>query len=183
MHESAGGAEIELVSGAKLRPFRAGDERSLVAAANDEAVARYLRDRFPHPYTMEDARSWVTFNEGLLPVSNFAIDVGGAVVGGAGFVFGDDVYRFSAEVGYWLGRAHWGKGIASSALAALTRLGFERHRMVRLFAGVFEGNTASMRVLEKCGYRHEGVAKKHAFKNGRFIDVHNYAIVREDLDR
>lgn len=183
MHESADGAEIELASGAKLRPFRAGDERSLVAAANDEIVARYLRDRFPHPYTMEDARSWVAFNEGLLPVRNYAIDVGGAVVGGAGFVFGDDVYRFSAEVGYWLGRAHWGKGIASSALAALTRVGFERHRMARLFAGVFEGNIASMRVLEKCGYRHEGVSKKQAFKNGRFVDVHNYGIVREDLER
>lgn len=172
---------IELVSGARLRPFRAGDEGSLVRSANDGEVARYLRDRFPHPYTADDARSWVAFNEGLLPVSNYAIDVGGAVVGGAGFVFNDDVYRFSAEVGYWLGRAQWGKGIATSALAALTRIGFERHRMKRLFAGVFEGNPASMRVLEKCGYQHEGVSKEHAFKNGRFVDVHNYAIVREDL--
>jgi RimJ/RimL family protein N-acetyltransferase len=182
MQRSADGAEIELVAGAKLRPFRAGDEHSLVMAANDELVARYLRDRFPHPYTMEDARSWVAYNQGLRPVCNFAIDVGGAVVGGAGFIFGEDVYRFSAEVGYWLGRAYWGKGIATSALAALTRLGFERYRMARLFACVFEGNTASMRVLEKCGYRHEGVSKKRAFKNGRFIDVHTYAIVREDID-
>jgi RimJ/RimL family protein N-acetyltransferase len=174
---------IEVGLGARLRAFRAGDERSLVRAANDETVAKYLRDRFPHPYTWQDAVGWVAFNRDLRPVCNFAIELDGDVIGGAGFVFGDDVHRFSAEVGYWLGRAHWGKGLATAALTALTRHGFERHGMVRLFAGVFEGNAASMRVLEKCGYALEGVSKRSALKGGRFLDVYNYGIVREEYRR
>lgn len=170
-----------LPGGVRLRPFRVGDEYSLVRSANDERVARYLRDRFPHPYTLRDALGWIAYNEDLRPVSNFAVDLDGDVIGGAGFVFGDDVHRFSAEVGYWLGRAHWGRGIATHVLRALTEVGFERHRMVRLFAGVFEGNGASARVLEKCGYQLEGVAKKSALKHGRFVDMYNYAILREDV--
>ncbi|MBL8680697.1 MAG: GNAT family N-acetyltransferase [Myxococcales bacterium] len=174
---------IDAGDGVVLRPFRIGDERSLVAHANDAEVARFLRDRFPHPYTDEDARAWVEFNRELRPTSNFAIAVGGEVIGGAGFVFGDDVHRFSAEVGYWLGRAHWGRGIATRSLRALTAYGFERHGMVRLFAGVFEGNEASARVLEKCGYTKEGVARRAAFKGGRFLDVWQFACVREDALR
>jgi ribosomal-protein-alanine N-acetyltransferase len=172
---------IDAGGGVILRPFRLGDERSLVESANDPEVARFLRDRFPHPYTLEDARGWVEFNRDLRPCCNFAIDVGGAVVGGAGFVFGDDVHRFSAEVGYWLGRAHWGRGIATRVLGAITEYGFERHAMVRLYAGVFEGNEASARVLEKCGYAREGVARKAALKGGKFLDVWQFARVREDL--
>jgi RimJ/RimL family protein N-acetyltransferase len=171
---------VDAGGGVRLRPFRSGDERSLAQSANDAEVARYLRDRFPHPYTLEDAGRWVAFNEQLRPVSHFAVDLGGAVIGSAGFVWGEDVYRFSAEVGYWLGRAHWGKGIATRVLAALTRYGFERHGMVRLFAGVFDGNVASIRVLEKCGFTCEGVARKAAFKAGRFVDVLQYAKLRDD---
>lgn len=170
---------IDAGGGVVLRPFRIGDERSLIASADDAEVARFLRDRFPHPYTAEDARAWVEFNRDLRPASNFAIDLGGSVIGGAGFVFGDDVHRFSAEVGYWLGRAHWGHGIATRCLRALTEYGFEKHGMVRLFAGVFEGNAASARVLEKCGYTREGVASKAAFKGGKFLDVWQFALVRE----
>ncbi len=171
---------IELGEGLRLRGWQSGDERSLVENANDPEVARFLRDRFPHPYTMEDATGWVAFNQDVVPVSNFAIEVDGVAVGGAGFEFGDDVYRFGAEVGYWLGRAYWGRGIATRALAGLTRHGFERLLLVRLFAGVFAGNEASARVLENCGYVREGIARSAAFKAGRFVDVLQYARVRSD---
>jgi RimJ/RimL family protein N-acetyltransferase len=83
-------------------------------------------------------------------------------------------------VGYWLGRAHWGRGIATRSLAGLTRHGFERLLLVRLFAGVFAGNDASARVLENCGYVREGIARRAAFKAGRFVDVWQYARVNGD---
>ena len=56
--------------------------------------------------------------------------------------------RDRREVGYWLGREFWGRGVATSALAAFLRL--ERSRP--LHAGVAHANTASRRVLEKCGF-------------------------------
>jgi RimJ/RimL family protein N-acetyltransferase len=52
------------------------------------------------------------------------------------------------EVGYWLGRDHWGRGVATAALVAF--LGQERTRP--LYAGVLPANGGSLRVLEKCGF-------------------------------
>ncbi len=154
---------------------------AIAGALEDQKAIPVIAAQLVLIQEIQDAEGWVAFNQELRPVCNFAVDLDGAVIGGAGYVFGDDVHRFSAEVGYWLGRAHWAKGIATNLLRALTRHGFERHGMVRLFAGVFEGNTASMRVLEKCGYELEGVSKKAALKGGRFLDLYNYGIVREDF--
>jgi RimJ/RimL family protein N-acetyltransferase len=52
------------------------------------------------------------------------------------------------EVGYWIGRAFWGRGIATKALAAFLQLEHTRP----LYAGVAKHNTASLRVLQKCGF-------------------------------
>ena len=102
----------------------------------------------------------------------------GEAAGSIGFVVQPDVHRLSAEIGYWLGEAYWGRGIATEALRAVTAFAFEAHGLVRLFAGVFAWNTASMRVLEKAGYVREGVLTQSAIKDGRVIDQVLYAITR-----
>ena len=112
------------------------------------------------------------------PDTNFASAVEGEAAGGVGFVLQPDVHRLSAEIGYWLGEAYWGRGIATEALRAVTAFAFEAHGLVRLFAGVFAWNTASMRVLEKAGYVREGVLTQSAIKDGKIIDQVLYAITR-----
>ena len=91
-----------------------------------------------------------------------------------------DIFRHSAEVGYWLGEAHWGNGYASEALRALTRYAFEELGLRRLSAGVFGHNPASARVLEKVGYRLEGIERNGVIKEGMLVDQHLYAILRDD---
>jgi [ribosomal protein S5]-alanine N-acetyltransferase len=158
----------------ELRRLRRGDEEALSANANDRDVWRNLRDRFPHPYTLGDAAWWIA-NSGE---THFGIEVDGTIAGCVGFERDEDVFRRSAEVGYWLGRSHWGKGIATAALAKLTEHVFTTTDIVRLYAGVFAWNPASARVLEKSGYVFEGRKKSAVFKDGQLIDELLYAKVK-----
>ena len=101
------------LSRGSLRPWRRGDEPSLVRYANNRNIWRNLRDRFPHPHTAADADAWITKAEAEAPVTSHAIVVDGETVGGVGVDLGTDVRRRSAEIGYWLGEPFWGRGIAT----------------------------------------------------------------------
>ncbi len=161
-----------------LRPWRRGDEASLVRHANNRNVWRNLRDRFPHPYTAADADAWIARASAQTPATSAAIVVDEAAVGGVGLELGVDVFRRSAEIGYWLGEPFWGRGIATEVLGAFTEYAFAHFDLCRLEAAVFEWNPASMRVLEKAGYTLEGRARLAVTKDGRTGDRLLYALVR-----
>ena len=164
-----------------LRPWRNGDQAELVQEANNPRVAMNLRDLFPHPYTMRHADEWLARASREPPVTNFAIEVEGRVVGGIGLLPGSDVNRVSAEIGYWLGEAWWGRGIATDAVRGLTRHAFETFPLNRLFALPFAPNVASCRVLEKAGYRCEGRMIGSAIKDGQILDQILYAVTRSEI--
>lgn len=168
---------------AVIRPWRQTDAADLARLADDRAVWLGLRDVFPHPYGVEDAHRFIAFATGMTPQTYFAIDVGGTLAGGIGYTLHQDVERIGAEVGYWLGRAFWGRGITTSALRLLTAHAFAGHpELRRLWAVPFARNVASARVLEKCGYRLEGTLRQSAIKDGVVLDQWMYAITRDDLD-
>ena len=170
--------ELKLKS-CSVRSWDWDDRDAIVRHANNRNVWINLRDRFPHPYTVIDARRWLDMVVGQKPETNFAIDVAGEAAGGIGFTIQYDVARRSAEIGYWLGEEFWGRGIATEALIAVTDHAFSHYDVCRLFAHVFDWNRASARVLEKAGYEFEGRLKKSVTKDGRTIDQLMYAIVRE----
>ena len=161
-----------------IRPFRKGDEPELWRHADDPDVARNLRDRFPSPYTLTDAEGWVRETLEQRPLTNFAITVDDRVVGAVGFMVGQDIHRRSAEIGYWLGRAYWGRGLATEALIAVSEHAFARHDLARLYAGVLPWNPASERVLVKAGYTLEARMRSAATKGGHTVDELLYARVR-----
>jgi ribosomal-protein-alanine N-acetyltransferase len=99
----------------KIRSWRLEDGQSLVCHANNLKVWRNLRDRFPHPYTPDEAQKWLAQTVSADPEVDFSVVFGGEAVGGIGFTLGSDVERHSAEVGYWLGEGFWGRGIATAA--------------------------------------------------------------------
>ena len=167
------------VAGAVVRPWRRGDEASLVRHANNRKVWINLRDRFPHPYTPADAEGWITFATAQEPATNFAIAVREEAVGGIGLDLKSDVERRSAEVGIWLGEAYWGQGIGTAAARAMTEYAFATFDVCRLYCSVFAWNGASMRILEKAGYSCEALLKRAATKDGKTIDVYLYAAVRQ----
>ncbi len=161
----------------RLRAFRLEDAGSIARHANDRGVWINLRDRFPHPYTLDDARDWLFWVVDDSP-TDFAIEVDGEAVGSIGYSPGEDVSRRSAEVGYWLGRPYWGRGIATAAVQGLTARLLGEGEFDRLHATVFAWNPASARVLEKAGYAFEGRLKGAVVKEGRTTDGLLYAIVR-----
>jgi len=169
--------EIPL-SRSTLRAWREGDDASLVRHADNRNVWRNLRDRFPSPYTAADAKEWIRAAGAESPVANFAIVVSGEAIGGIGLRLGTDIFRRSAEIGYWLGEPFWGRGIATEAVRAVSQYAFESFDLCRLEAGVFEWNPASMRVLEKAGYSREGRTRLSVTKDGRTGDHVLYGLVR-----
>ncbi|MDA3822043.1 MAG: GNAT family protein [Bacteroidales bacterium] len=166
----------------RLRPWVKQDATNLVKHANNEKIAKNLRDGFPNPYSMPDAVSWITMVMGNKKDVIYAIEVDGEACGGIGLHGGKDVYRFNAEVGYWLSEQHWGKGITTEAVGLLVKLGFEKYSWTRIYAGVFSTNLASMKVLEKCGFKLEAVFRKSVKKRGAYLDEFVYSMLKEDWE-
>lgn len=165
-----------------LRPWQLEDIASIVPHANDPAVAGNLRDVFPYPYTLSDAESYVQScidREGQGQLCR-AVVVNGKAAGSIGVFQGSDVYRRSAELGYWLGRAYWRQGIMSAAVEAICREAFQALEIVRVYAEPFACNAGSRGVLEKAGFTLEGVLQKSVYKNGVLLDSCIYAKLREE---
>jgi RimJ/RimL family protein N-acetyltransferase len=159
-----------------IRNWRLNDAESLTKHANNRRVWLTLRDRFPHPYTIEGARSFLeratneTESEKL-----FCIDIDGAAVGGIGMIPGEDVYRLTAEFGYWLAEEFWGQGIMSEVVPAFVNYSFDEFSLKRIFAASYSNNPASARVLEKAGFVFEGRLRKNVIKDGQILDSLLYA--------
>lgn len=168
--------------GGTIRPFLPSDADVLAGLADDREVWHNLRDAFPHPYTRKDARAWIRAATRQFPCLHFAICADGvgpahSLAGGIGIVPRGDVHQGTAEIGYWLGRPYWGRGLMTTALGAFTAYAFTEFKLRRIFAGVFAWNPASARVLEKCGYAFEGRLRQGVVKDGVVVDELMYAKV------
>jgi [ribosomal protein S5]-alanine N-acetyltransferase len=166
---------------AVVREWRRADAAELALQANDRRVWINLRDAFPHPYGLQDAKRFIAQALKRSPPSFLAIELSGRIAGGIGYVPHTDVERVGAEVGYWLGHEFWGRGIGTAALRALTSHAFRVHdELRRLYAVPYATNRASARVLQKAGYRCEGTLRQSAIKDGQVLDQWMYAILREE---
>ena len=174
---------VRLVAGSTVvRGWGEADAEPITLQADDRRVWRGLRDAFPHPYGIDDARRFIAMARQMSPQTYFAIEVAGRVAGGIGYTGHSDVERIGAEVGYWLGHEFWGQGVATAALRLLTEHAFKADpELRRLYAVPYSSNPASARVLEKAGYRCEGTLRQSAIKDGQVLDQWLYAILREEL--
>jgi [ribosomal protein S5]-alanine N-acetyltransferase len=178
---SKGENEMRFESGlCVVRSWNPGDEDALVREANNRKIWRNLRDGFPHPYTRRDGRDFLELVAAMDPETYFCIEVKGEAAGAIGYTLSKDVERFSAEIGYWLGEEHWGRGIMTEALRAVTSHAVKAHNLSRVYAVPFDWNTPSFRVLEKAGYVREGRMRKAAYKDGQVVDELVFAFVVEN---
>ena len=158
-----------------VRPYRRGDAPALARHANNRAIWLNLRDRFPHPYTPADAEAYIRAVANHRPPTSFVVEVDGEPEGGVSLRRGEDIARLSAEIGYWMGEAFWGRGIATEAVRLVTAYSFGELDLLRTFALPFARNPASLRVLEKAGYEREGLLRRSAIKAGEVLDQYLYA--------
>ena len=162
-----------------LRELHLSDISQLAKLANNKNIWDNLRNVFPYPYSEGDAESFINRVTEEKPRQNFGIEYNGILCGVIGLAIQKDIYRKSAEIGYWIGEPFWGKGIASKAIELMTIYGFSDLQLNRIFAGVFESNKASMKALEYNGYKKEAVFKKAVFKNDNVVDEHRYFKLNE----
>jgi ribosomal-protein-alanine N-acetyltransferase len=163
-----------------LRPWRLGDVDDAFAYASDPEWGRYLWNT-PQPYTRADAEEWVArcvLNRWEQD-AQFAIEFAEHVIGGVRLNLVDPAGGI-AGLGYNVARAHWGKGIASEAAAAVLRWGFETLALQRIFATADARNLASIRVLQKLGMQHEATLRRHRFYRGEHADELHYAILASE---
>jgi ribosomal-protein-alanine N-acetyltransferase len=167
---------FELIgAGCIVRRFLATDAASVASVANDHRIWLQLRDLFPHPYQVADAERYIGGVASVDPPLSLVIIVDDRAVGGVGLQPMTDVNRRTAEIGYWIGAAFWGRGIATEAVTLVTDWAFGAHGFLRIFAQPFAGNLASRRVLEKAGYELEGTMRCSAVKDGEVLDQCMYA--------
>ena len=162
-----------------VRSWRQEDAPSVARYADNRKIWINLRDAFPHPYRLADARTFINTCMSRKPETFFCIAHEDTSIGSIGFSVHTDVERFNAEIGYWLAEPFWGRGIMTGVLKAVTEYALSAHDLNRIYALPYEWNPASMRVLEKAGYICEGRMRHSAFKDGRFVDQLLYAFTRE----
>jgi len=166
-----------------IRSYKYADQDALVTYANNHNISKLLRDQFPFPYTKTDAEMWLINSCNQEIETNFVIATEEELIGAIGVNLQEDVHRFSAEIGYWLGEPFWNKGIITKALKLFTEFVFNNFELNRIFANVFEGNIASEKVLLKAGYSKEATLGKSVFKEGKFLDQYIYAILKDNFRR
>jgi ribosomal-protein-alanine N-acetyltransferase len=168
----------------RLRPFTAADAAAVRRLAGDFAVADTTLS-IPHPYDEGVAEGWVAslpaaFAEGRQAVFGITDRTTGELLGAIGLVLRREHDR--AELGYWIGRPLWGRGLATEAARAVLEYGFRTLGLHRIHACHFARNPASGRVLAKIGMHLEGTARAHVMRWGQYEDLVQYGILREEFE-
>ncbi len=168
-----------------LECWRPDFAAALAGTIGDRLVQDTLRDGIPYPYTTADAEAFI----GQMRASDanrliaFAIVCDGTLCGSISVTRQSNVHFRTGELGYYVARTHWGRGIASEAVRQICAYVFAHTDIIRIFAEPFAGNAASCRVLEKNGFVREGTLRQNAVKNGRVLDMYMYARLRSDTRR
>ena len=136
--------------------------------------------RIPFPYRRQDADDFFDWATARATEGHalFAVEVDGQLAGTVGLHPEPQHHR--AEIGYWLGKAFWGRGLVTEAAAEVVRWAFEEQQFNRIYAAVFPENIASRRVLEKLGFTYEGTLRQHQCKWGVFKDEIRFGILADE---
>ena len=165
-----------------LRELTHDDAPEVKQHLGDPDVTRFM-DRLSMA-TLDDARAWIDWMASFFAEKSglrwgVTLKTGGRLIGSAGMHNWDRAVRF-AEVGYDFARPYWGQGYATEAARALIVFGFERMNLNRIEADLWKDNEASIRVLQKLGFTHEGTWRERAFKGGVYYDVLQFSLLRRE---
>lgn len=176
-------APIVTLPNCVIRAFHPRDAGQMAVAANSPDIAKYMRNTYPYPYTLDSANYWINFATSASPMINFAIcsPDGRDFLGSIGLRPGADIECRTYEVGYWIAPAAWGRGLATEVLRGFSRWAFETFgEVLRLEGCVFATNEPSSKVLAKVGFVHEGTRRRAVWKNGEVLDLKIYGLLREE---
>lgn len=164
----------------QLRRVRPSDAEAIFERVNDSEVVRWTT-RIPHPYPEDGAREFIKksleqWEQGSAYV--YAITLCGsdelAGVISLGNVF---LKHGCAELGFWLGKSYWGRGLMTDAARLILQVAFDDLGLYRVYASAFEANIASRKVLEKVGFQLEGVMREAVVRYDKRQNYMNFGIL------
>jgi ribosomal-protein-alanine N-acetyltransferase len=166
-----------------LRPFAAEDAAAVQLQLQDREVASTTA-MIPHPYPPGAAEAWIATHAprheaGEAVVLAVTLRDTGALIGSLELRV--EAAHRRADMGYWIGRAQWGRGYATEAADAILRWGMGTLGLHRVFAAHLSRNPASGAVLRKIGMRHEGTLRRHILKWGVLEDLELYGVLDDEL--
>ena len=164
-----------------LRPFNLSDAKEVQRQAGNPKVAATTAT-IPHPYLDGMAEDWISkHNEWFEQVDavDWAIELKETkkLVGCVSLAI--DKSNSRAEIGYWVGEEFWGNGYCSEAAVEAIRYGFDIFSLNKISSRHMAENPGSGRVMQKAGMLQEGYLKQHMYKNGKFVDVVVYGILKD----
>ncbi len=166
-----------------LRPFDLSDAQMVQKYAGDFSVADTTLN-VPHPYQIAIAEEWISIHQEKYEkreLINYAITLKpkDVIIGCIGLGLYNkrfDIY----ELGYWIGKPFWNKGICTEAAKALIKYGFEKHKIHKIIATHILRNPASGKVMKKAGMKLEGTFKEQVKKWDVWEDIISYGIIRSE---
>jgi len=164
----------------RIRQHMDADLPLITRYASDPAVPHFLQNAFPSPYTEADARKRLERVKQEPVLEGLALEIDGEFAGTMACRMKKDVLRFTGEIGYWLAKPLWGRGVMTEAVRVFSDYLLTQQNLLRLEALVYEPNTASARVLEKAGFTLEARLRKAVYKHGRFMDGLLFSRIRGD---
>jgi ribosomal-protein-alanine N-acetyltransferase len=165
-----------------LSEFQQSDQAAVLQHLKEKEI--YDRTlRIPYPYTESDFQAWLQIVEKSTeqqgqPVHWAIRNEDDFLIGGCGFDSLQVGKSHRAEIGYWLAKPYWGRGIMTAVVRSACEFAFAQFGLVKIVAHVFADNAASAKVLEKCGFQQEGYLRKHCLKDGKYLDAKLFALVR-----
>ena len=161
------------------------DLADLLVVHNDDEVTQYLPYQTWH--TIADAQAWHARISGLQAdgksLQFVIVEQASSRVIGASVLFNFDPASARAEVGYVLGKAHWGQGLMQEALVALLAFAFDELKMRRIEAFADARNIASDRLLRRLGFTCEGTMRQRSVLKGAARDSTVYGLLRDEWQR
>ncbi len=169
-----------------LRNLVKADAESVCKHANDKKVFRYTT--LPYPYTKKDALEFIPIvQKGLREQSSYELGVtlseNDEVIGMIGLKNIDRGNKLSAEIGYWLGKKYWRQGMISEAANLILDFAFNDINLNKVFAKVMEPNEASVKLLEKLGFKKEGLLRKYEKRNGTWMNVVYLGLLKKEFKK
>ncbi|WP_404460525.1 GNAT family N-acetyltransferase [Sutcliffiella horikoshii] len=167
-----------------LRRLELGDANRVEELASDYELAKTTLN-VPHPYPAGSAADfirsmWTAEGKGLVAFAVVEKESESLI----GIINIKQTLSFKrGELGYWIGLPFWGKGYGTEAARAMVEFGFKKLGLNKVFAGAFADNPGSWRIMEKVGMKYEGTWRQHAMRDGRFVDLAYYGLLREEFDK
>ena len=167
----------------RLRPLELSDSSVIQKAAGTREIADTMIS-LPHPYPAGEAERYIDRQQTERKEGRsitFAIEqkAEGRFIG---LIEVRDIDRehLQGELSFWMAVGTWGRGYMSEVVQAVVRYGFKDLGLNRLYAHHMSRNPASGRVLEKNGFKQEGLLRQRVRKWGQFEDVALWAILRQE---